>query len=66
VDGVNGLVVPCDDVDALAAAIRRLYEQPELCAQMGAAARARAEELFTWDHYRARLLDAYARARALS
>lgn len=59
IDGVNGLVVPCDDANALADAIQRLYGNPDLRSAMGTAARARIVEYFTWDHYRARLLEAY-------
>ena len=59
VDGLNGLVVPCNDVDALAKAIQHLYDNPALVTQMGAAARQRIVENFTWDHYRARVLEAY-------
>jgi len=33
--------------------------------EMGRAARARVVENFTWDHYRARLLEAYDVAQAL-
>ena len=59
VDGVNGLTVPCNDLDALCAAIERLYRHPELLPAMRQAARARALERFTWEAYRARLLEAY-------
>ncbi len=62
VDGVNGLTVPCNDLDALCAATERLYRHPELLPAMRAAARARALERFTWEAYRARLLEAYRRA----
>lgn len=58
-DGLNGLIVPCNDVDALAAAIRRLYDAPELVRQYSVAARARAEKELTWDHFRERLARAY-------
>ena len=58
-DGVNGLVIPPEDPDALAAAIEKLYRDRELCARFGAAGRRRVVENFTWDHYRARLLEAY-------
>ena len=40
VDGETGCVIPCGDTAALAAAIERLYGSPEVCARMGAAARA--------------------------
>jgi glycosyltransferase involved in cell wall biosynthesis len=46
VDGETGLLVPPRDPAALAAALRRLIEAPELRASMGAAARKRAEECF--------------------
>jgi glycosyltransferase involved in cell wall biosynthesis len=58
-DGLNGLIVPCHDVDALATALRRLYDQPALIRQFSAAARHRAETELTWDHFRARLARAY-------
>jgi glycosyltransferase involved in cell wall biosynthesis len=58
-DGRNGLIVPCNDVEALAVAIRRLYDAPELVRQFSAAARERAETELTWDHFRGRLARAY-------
>ena len=62
VDGLNGLTVSCNDLDALCAALERLYRHPELLPPMRAAARARALERFTWEAYRARLLEAYRQA----
>ena len=58
--GVEGIIVKPGDVDAIAAAIERFYREPVLVEQMGQAARKRIVENFTWDHFRARLLDAYA------
>jgi len=66
VDGETGCVTPCDDTTALAEAIERLYGNPELCRRMGAAARVRMETLFTWDHFRLRLREAYRVAMDLS
>ncbi len=40
---VTGLLVPPGDVDALAAAIARLADEPDLRQRLGAAARAAAE-----------------------
>jgi glycosyltransferase involved in cell wall biosynthesis len=56
---INGLVVPPNDVVALANAIRRLYKSPRRILQYGRAARQRAEAEFTWDHFRERLARAY-------
>jgi glycosyltransferase involved in cell wall biosynthesis len=53
-DGVEGLIVPIRDVDALMAAIERLYRDRGLRLAMGRAARARACD-FTWARYRERL-----------
>ncbi|WP_419827850.1 glycosyltransferase family 4 protein [Sphingomonas sp.] len=47
VDGETGLLVPTDDTAALADAIARFVEQPELRRRMGAAARRYAEGM-TW------------------
>ena len=61
-DGVEGLIVPPADVDALADAILHLYQHPEIVERMGIAARARVVNHFTWDHFRTRLLGGYERA----
>lgn len=59
VDGLNGFIIPPNDVEALASAIRQLYERPDLVRSFGAAARARVVENFTWDHFRERVVGAY-------
>jgi glycosyltransferase involved in cell wall biosynthesis len=61
-DGIEGIIVQPGDVDAIAGAIQQLYDHPEMVARMSVAARQRVVENFTWDHYRTRLLDAYAAA----
>jgi glycosyltransferase involved in cell wall biosynthesis len=47
-DGANGLLVPERDVQALAAAIRALLDQPERAHAIGAHARARVIREFGW------------------
>ena len=56
VDGVNGVVIPPDDVDATAAAIQFLYDHPDLVRNYGMAGRELVVEQFTWDHFRDRVL----------
>jgi glycosyltransferase involved in cell wall biosynthesis len=46
VDGDNGFLVPIKNVDALAAAMLRFIEQPELVTQMGQRSREIAEEKY--------------------
>jgi glycosyltransferase involved in cell wall biosynthesis len=46
-DGREGLLVPATDAGALSAAIARLFEQRDLAAQLGAAARDRAAAEFS-------------------
>jgi glycosyltransferase involved in cell wall biosynthesis len=70
-DGETGLLVTPGDTSALAAALGRALDDPELRARIGAAGRARALERFTWRntaegtiaHYRT-LLDEYDAVRA--
>ncbi len=62
VDGETGLIIPPNNVAALAGAIEHLHRHPEKLAPMGAASRARVAEHFTWEHYRTRVLEGYRRA----
>jgi len=54
-----GLIIPPNDVGALARAIRQLYDRPDLVRSYGAAGRARVVQQFTWDHFRERVFGAY-------
>ena len=59
VDGETGFLVDSEDAAGFAAATARLLAEPELRARMGAAARARARQLFSEDAYVAAMLDLY-------
>ncbi|MCA9908198.1 MAG: glycosyltransferase family 4 protein [Anaerolineae bacterium] len=58
-DGLTGLLVERNDADALAQAMLNLIEQPALATQLGQAAQARIEHLFTWDQCADQLMDYY-------
>ena len=65
--GVSGLLVPQRDADALAAALEKLWREPELAAGLAKAAREKIERI--WDRNRnldelARLIDSYVPASA--
>jgi len=49
VEGETGYLVPPRDPEAIAAALCRLRDRPDLRAAMGIAARSRAEGFFSWD-----------------
>jgi glycosyltransferase involved in cell wall biosynthesis len=56
-DGIEGLIVPAADSEALAIAMRRLGDDPARRRQMGLHARARAET-FDWSRYHRSLEEA--------
>jgi len=58
-DGVSGLLVPPGDADALAAAIRRVLDDPALARGLGEAGRRRLREQFSWPAIVQRWLDIY-------
>jgi rhamnosyl/mannosyltransferase len=49
IDGETGLVAPPDDAQALRAAMRTLWEQPEMAREMGVRAAQRFQDVFTAD-----------------
>jgi glycosyltransferase involved in cell wall biosynthesis len=59
----TGLLSPPGDVDAAAAAILRLLDDPDLRSRLGDAALAEARERYSWKAHTRRILDALA-ARA--
>jgi len=56
-DGVTGLVIDPDNSDALAAAMRRLFDDQKMADEFGANARQRYLDNFTAE----RMADSYAR-----
>ncbi len=60
-DGENGLLVPCDDAPALAAAIRRLIAQPALARHIAEVGRRHYEREYTEPIVVNRYLDFYRR-----
>ena len=64
IDGAHGRLVAAERPAELARAIRVLLEYDDLRVQMGAAARAHVADGLTWDHARARTLEAYATVSA--
>lgn len=63
-NGVNGLLVRPGDPDDIAAALRRLIEEPALRAELSAAARRSAEDGFSIEAYREKLGHVWAAAAA--
>ncbi|MBP0014383.1 MAG: glycosyltransferase family 4 protein [Roseofilum sp. SBFL] len=58
-DGVEGFIIPIRDTEALQDKLDWCYHHPLELAQMGQAARKKAEQL-TWSQYRQRLADCIA------
>ena len=61
IDGVNGLLVPARDADALASAITRLVANPRLCQKFGQASRQMAQEQFAVEIVNRQTLELYRR-----
>jgi glycosyltransferase involved in cell wall biosynthesis len=53
-DGVSGLLVPPGDAAALAAALQRVLDSPDLARRLGEAGRRRLHERFSWEAITAR------------
>ena len=64
VAGGEGLLCPAGDVEAMAASIRRLHDDDDLCCEVGSKAAARAAAEFTPAHHLEKLALAYAKAIA--
>jgi glycosyltransferase involved in cell wall biosynthesis len=59
--GDAGLLVPVRDSPAIGRAIKRLVDDPELRRSLGAAARRRVAENFTWSVVARRYVEEYER-----
>jgi len=59
IEGETGFLVPNKDTDAFARAIKLLIDNKELRLEMGAKARKRVEQYFTWDRHVDQLLEIY-------
>jgi D-inositol-3-phosphate glycosyltransferase len=59
--GIDGLLVP-QKVDAIARAVTRLLESPELRRDMGRAGNAKLHEKWDWDRVMDRVEEAHQRA----
>lgn len=64
VDGETGLLVPPGDPVALAAAIRRLRDEPEFARRLATAGRTRVEEKFSVEATASAVMDVYDRVAA--
>jgi phosphatidylinositol alpha-mannosyltransferase len=62
-DGVEGLFVPPKDAEALAAALTRLIDSPELRERLGAGGPKRASA-YSWDKVAGRVLELYEETAA--
>jgi glycosyltransferase involved in cell wall biosynthesis len=58
-DGIDGFLVPAQDVDAIGERLALLYADPALRRRMGAQGRELIEREYTWRHYRRRVGDLY-------
>lgn len=61
VDGVTGLHVPPRDPSAIAAAMRKVFDNPHLARELGSAGIARARQRYTWDAVARLTLQSYQR-----
>ena len=58
-DGVDGFIIPIRDVEILKEKLTYLYENLEICRQMGESAKQRVGQGFTWDDYGDKIIMIY-------
>lgn len=59
VDGYNGYRIPLNDVNAFIETIKKMWHNPQLCAEMGKNARRDYEEKYTPEHNYSQLISIY-------
>ncbi len=64
-NGKDGFIIPIRNVDALKEKIIYLYENLEVCRQMGQSAKERASSGFTWNDYGDKITKEYKRILTL-
>lgn len=65
-DGKSGYVLPIRDVDALKEKLFFLFENQNVCKEMGEEAKMRVQEAFSWDDYGEKIINEYERVLSLS
>jgi len=60
-DGIDGFIIPIRDVEKLKEKISYLYENPEICKQMGQNAKQRVKSGFSWEDYGKKIYENYQR-----
>ncbi|ACV67681.1 glycosyltransferase family 4 protein [Desulfohalobium retbaense] len=60
-DNKDGFVIPIRDVEAIKEKILYLYENQDICYQMGQAAKEKVSSGFTWDDYGRKMIGQYQR-----
>jgi glycosyltransferase involved in cell wall biosynthesis len=62
----SGLVVPCDDIDAIKEAVLRLKNDPRLRQMLGKNGKEAFDSFYNWNIMEKRLLDVYDKLTASS
>lgn len=60
-DGVDGVIIPIRDVEALKEKILYMFENQYRCKEMGQSARNRVQSGFSWDDYGERMVQEYSK-----
>jgi len=58
-DGKDGFIIPIRNIEALKEELLYLYNNPEICKQIGQSAKERVSSGFTWDDYGDKIIRAY-------